>query len=177
MLYKGKFYSPLDVKKEVAKAIRIDLMGEIGAKWLYSDQIEFFKADQKTRDELQEMLDHEKEHLDYFTNLQAEKGVRPSPFYPFFKLFSHLIGLSYYLGKPYAMAVTEAIEDVIASHYEDQAEFFDSIDSKWAKKLAQLALEEKEHEDHAKEYTKFVPNLFKKLTKLGTKIMIKSAAL
>jgi 3-demethoxyubiquinol 3-hydroxylase len=176
MLYKGKFYSPLDIKKEFKKAIRIDLMGEVGAKWLYLDQIEFFKADEATREELQEMLDHEKEHLDYFTDLQTKNAIRPSPFYPLFRLSSKLIVLSYYLGKPYAMAVTEAVEDVIANHYEDQAGFFDSIDSKWAEKLAQLALEEKEHEDHAKEYTKFVPKIFKKLTKLGTKIMIKAAA-
>eukprot|EP01127_Copromyxa_protea_P018286 TRINITY_DN5715_c0_g2_i2.p1 TRINITY_DN5715_c0_g2~~TRINITY_DN5715_c0_g2_i2.p1 ORF type:complete len:132 (+),score=25.65 TRINITY_DN5715_c0_g2_i2:196-591(+) len=67
------------------------------------------------------MRDQEQHHLDTFSKLVSERRVRPTALSPLWNIGAYAMGMSTaLLGKEAAMACTEAVEDVISEHYNDQ---------------------------------------------------------
>jgi 3-demethoxyubiquinol 3-hydroxylase len=67
------------------------------------------------------MAVQEQRHLDYFSKLIAERGVRPSALHPLWHIAGFALGAATAaIGPEAAMACTAAIETEIDRHYSEQ---------------------------------------------------------
>ena len=104
----------------ISKIIRVNHAGEYGAKRIYEGQIAFTK-DPIAKAKIQEMLDGEKEHLNFFENEISQKNIRPTLFFPIWHIAGYGLGaITAIMGEKSAMACTHAVEEVIAEHYQKQ---------------------------------------------------------
>ena len=70
---------------------------------------------------LEEMAEHERAHLARFQALLPRYRARPSLLLPLWSAAGYALGAASALaGREAAYAVTEAVEDVISEHYNDQ---------------------------------------------------------
>ncbi|KAK7205596.1 catabolite repression protein CAT5 [Myxozyma melibiosi] len=106
----------------LARLIRVDQAGELGADLIYSGQHAVFK---RTRPDLEPLIAHmwdqEVYHHKTFDALQTTHRVRPSVFSPLWTVAAYGLGVgTAVMGKEAAMACTLAVETVIGGHYNDQ---------------------------------------------------------
>ncbi|KAK9383776.1 ubiquinone biosynthesis protein COQ7-domain-containing protein [Kockiozyma suomiensis] len=106
----------------LARLIRVDQAGELGADLIYSGQHAVFK---RTKPDLAPLIAHmweqEVHHHKTFNELQATHRVRPSVFSPLWNVAAYGLGVgTALLGKEAAMACTLAVETVIGGHYNNQ---------------------------------------------------------
>ena len=160
----------------IDQVIRVNHSGEYAAKRIYIGQMAVLKEhdDQKL---LKHMADQEEIHLDYFTKEMQNRKVRPSVFLPIWHVFGYALGAgSAMLGKNAAMVCTEAVEEVIDQHYQEQLK---QLDSKQEENLAgnieKFRQEELEHKHIAKNNMKdlnFGHRILYEAIKLGCKASI-----
>ncbi|KAJ3332099.1 ubiquinone biosynthesis monooxygenase Coq7 [Blyttiomyces sp. JEL0837] len=101
--------------------LRVDHAGELGADAIYRGQLAVLKSDAKVGSVIQHMWDQERKHLEVMNKLVSQNRVRPTALMPFWNVAGFALGFSTaLLGKEAAMACTEAVEDVINEHYNDQ---------------------------------------------------------
>jgi ubiquinone biosynthesis monooxygenase Coq7 len=117
------------MNKKIAEIIRVNQAGEYGAKCIYEGQIAALK---KFRDPDVEVIKHmyeqELEHLEYFNKELVDRKIRPTIMQPIWHFGSYALGyVSGKLGVKAAMACTEAVEEVIEKHYNDQISYLDKI--------------------------------------------------
>jgi ubiquinone biosynthesis monooxygenase Coq7 len=117
------------MNKKIAEIIRVNQAGEYGAKCIYEGQIAALK---KFRDPDVEVIKHmyeqELEHLEYFNKELVDRKIRPTIMQPIWHFGSYALGyVSGKLGVKAAMACTEAVEEVIEKHYNDQILYLDKI--------------------------------------------------
>ena len=111
----------------IEEILRVNQAGELGAVNIYKGQIDCANNNKcyssSDISKLIYMSQQEKEHLEYFNGKIMTHKVRPSALFNFWKVSGYCLGyISAKFGKRYAMACTEAIEDVIADHYQEQIE-------------------------------------------------------
>ncbi len=164
----------LNKKQTLEKIIRVNHAGEYGAKRIYQGQLAVLQ-DSDEQILLKHMAQQEEEHLAYFTKKMQENRIRPSLLMPFWHVIGYALGkASAMLDKSSAMVTTEAIEEVINNHYQEQLQN-PHVDQDMAKKIEQFRQEELEHHKIAKENTDTF-NLKHKIlyhfVKLGCKISI-----
>lgn len=107
----------------IKSSLRVNHAGEFGAKRIYEGQEYIFrmKQDSKNTQLIQEMKEHEKEHLEYFENKIRSQRIRPTIMTPIWSIGGFLLGAgSAILGPKVAMACTVAVEEVIQEHYQTQ---------------------------------------------------------
>lgn len=106
--------------------LRVDHAGEYGAVRIYRGQRAVFDAlpgKRRTADALRRMEEGERAHLETFDRLLAGHGARPTALSPLWNAAGFALGaVSALIGEKAAMAVTEAVEDVIEKHYAAQAD-------------------------------------------------------
>ena len=68
--------------QDIARFLRVDHAGELGAKRIYEGQIAVLK-NHPVAEEIQHMKEQEQVHLDTFENLLNDYEVRPSALTPF----------------------------------------------------------------------------------------------
>lgn len=157
--------------------IRVNYAGEYGAKRIYAGQLAVLK-EKEDQQLIKHMADQEEIHLEYFTKKMQELKVRPSAFMPIWHCLGYALGAgTAMLGKNSAMIATEAVEEVINEHYQEQLKD-PSITGELAENIEKFRQEELEHHDIAKiNMTEL--NLGHKLLyhfiKLGCKISINLA--
>ena len=174
-------YLPGDLKKDrlIDQMIRVDHAGEYGAKRIYAGQMAVLK-DPEDQELLQHMAEQEEVHLNYFTQEMQQRKVRPSVFLPMWHILGYAIGASTAaLGRNSAMICTEAVEEVIDKHYQEQLSQLDKKDeADLAKNIEKFREEEAEHREIAQANMQDL-NLGHKLLynaiKLGCKFSIKVA--
>lgn len=133
--------------KDLHKIIRVDHAGEYGAKMIYKGQIDFTR-NPETRAKIQEMLEHELEHLEYFEQAIKEKNIRPTIFSPLWHVAGYGLGaITALLGDKMAMACTAAVETVIEEHYENQITTL--ADGELKNSLSKFKADEAHHKDLA----------------------------
>ncbi|EFA76328.1 hypothetical protein PPL_10093 [Heterostelium album PN500] len=104
----------------IERIVRVDHAGEFGASRIYDGQLAVLK-NTAVGPLIKEMADQEKEHQAKFDQLIYEKRVRPTVLSPIWNVAGFGLGyVSAMMGKEAAMAVTVAVETVIAEHYNDQ---------------------------------------------------------
>ena len=111
-------------KKTLEEIIRVDHAGERGAIKIYEGQLlalKTIKKDRALKDKIEEMKEHEQEHLSYFEKEIHKRKIKPTYFLPLWDLMGVSLGFSTALmGKKAAMLCTASVEEVIDEHYKKQ---------------------------------------------------------
>mgnify|MGYP001808197955 FL=1 len=139
-------------EKIIEKIIRVDQAGEVGAQQIYKGQKLIFKILKNNKDfqEVSRMADEEKEHLDYFNNLANDRNIQPTKLAPIFEVGAFAMGIgSALLGRKAAYVCTEAVEEIIEDHYDNQIDQLDGVDEEIKKKIMKFKEDEIDHKNTA----------------------------
>ncbi len=117
----GRMPGDPTAEQMVETMIRVDHAGEYGAVRIYEGQLAVL-GDSASGEVIREMADQEREHLENFGRLIAQRRVRPTALTPLWHVAGFALGAATAaLGPRAAMACTQAVEEVIDEHYADQA--------------------------------------------------------
>jgi len=106
----------------VERMLRVNHAGEYGAVRIYQGQLAVL-GERGAGPVIRHMLEQEKEHLETFDELVADRRVRPTAMLPFWHLAGFALGAgTALLGEKAAMACTVAVEEVIDEHYASQVD-------------------------------------------------------
>lgn len=134
----------LDQEKE--RMVRVDHAGEFGAVRIYAGQRAILGDNHPKAGLLQHMHEQEKVHLDRFNKIVTERNVRPTIMTPFWDIAGFALGATTALmGEKAAMACTQAVEEVIDEHYEEQRQALKGKDPELEDVIEQFQAEEVEH--------------------------------
>ena len=166
-------------KKKLEEFIRVDHAGERGAIKIYEGQLlalKTFKKDPELLKLVEEMIEHEQEHSDFFENEIRERNIKPTKFLPLWDLLGVGLGFgSTILGKKAAMLCTASVEEVIDKHYQSQIDQLQDDEKKLREKIKKFRADELEHKDIAYEQgatKKGLYSVMDKIIKTGSKIAI-----
>jgi len=166
-------------KKILEEIIRVDHAGERGAIKIYEGQLlalKTIKQDEKLKKIIEEMRDHEKEHLEFFENEIQKRKIKPTYLLPLWDLMGISLGFgTVLLGKKAAMLCTASVEEVIENHYENQIKKILDDENNLKTKIKKFKDDEVNHKNIAYENgasnTGFY-SLMNKVIKTGSKIAI-----
>lgn len=133
--------------------IRVDHAGEYGAVQIYRGQLAVFRKSE-AKDHvarlIEEMEAGEREHLQTFDRLIAERGVRPTIMAPLWRVAGFGLGaVTAMMGENAAHACTEAVEEVIEEHYGRQSAALRGVDSELKDVIDRFREDEIAHKDAA----------------------------
>ena len=166
-------------KKILEEIIRVDHAGERGAINIYEGQLLALKTiieDSALRDKIEEMKEHEKEHLEYFEKEIQKRKIKPTYLLPLWDIMGVTLGIvTAMLGKRAAMLCTASVEEVIENHYQNQLKKLgeDEIDLKT--KIEKFKGDEINHKNIAYESgatNKGFYSIMDKIIKTGSRIAI-----
>ncbi len=133
----------------VESMIRVNQAGEYGAMRIYAGQLAVLRHG-AAAEKIKEMAAQEREHLDAFNKLAAERRVRPTALEPLWHLAGFALGAATALmGEKAAMACTVAVEEVIEEHYADQAAQLGQDEAPLRETIEKFRADELEHRDTA----------------------------
>ena len=136
-----------DRRSLLARMIRVDHAGEYGAARIYAGQLAVL-GETDAAPILQHMKDQEQVHLDTFSALVAERGIRPTALLPLWHVAGFVLGAgTALLGRRAAMACTVAVEEVIDEHYAEQAAALGEDERPLRETIERFRREEIEHRD------------------------------
>jgi ubiquinone biosynthesis monooxygenase Coq7 len=119
-------------ERMLEEMIRVDHAGEFAAVQIYAGQRAVFdRIEGKAHAAriIADMEAGEQEHLDTFDRLIAERGVRPTVMAPVWRVAAFGLGaVTALMGEKAAYACTEAVEEVIETHYARQSAGLAGVD-------------------------------------------------
>jgi ubiquinone biosynthesis monooxygenase Coq7 len=143
----------MNAKEEIIeKIVRVDQAGEVGAQRIYEGQKLVFKFLKNKSDlnQVSKMAKEEKEHLEYFDNIAQERGIKRTKLAPLFDAGAFMMGVgSALLGQKAAYVCTEAVEEVIEEHYQNQIDQLEGVDNEIREKLKKFKEDEINHKKTA----------------------------
>ena len=137
-------------EKIIERIVRVDQAGEVGAQRIYSGQKMIFNLlnNKKEYKAFSKMAQEEQEHLDYFNDLASKKNIKSTKLAPIFDIGAYLIGVGTALmGPKAAYACTEAVEEVIEGHYQNQIDQLEGVDKEVQLKLKKFQADEANHKN------------------------------
>ena len=142
-------------QKKIDEIIRVDHAGERGAVKIYEGQLlalNTFVKDENLKKTIEDMIEHEKEHCEFFENEIKKRNIKPTKFLPLWDLLGLGLGFgSTILGNKAAMLCTASVEEVIDEHYLNQIKQLDNSEPKLKKKIIKFREDELSHKDIAYE--------------------------
>ena len=110
------------LEEDIERMVRVDHAGEFGAVCAYMPgNVLCWVTITPKRGLLRHMHEQEKVHLDRFNKIINERDVRPTALAPIWNVAGFALGAATALmGEKAAMACTQAVEEVIDDHYEEQ---------------------------------------------------------
>ena len=166
-------------KKTLEEIIRVDHAGERGAIKIYEGQLlalKTIKQDNDLKDKIEEMKEHEKEHLEYFEKEIQKRKIKPTYLLPLWDLMGVSLGFgTALLGKKAAMLCTASVEEVIESHYENQLKKLGSDEKDLKAKIEKFKNDEVDHKNTAYDTgvsKSGIYSVMDKLIRTGSKIAI-----
>ena len=142
-------------KKTIDEIIRVDHAGERGAIKIYEGQLlalKTIKKDNVLKDKIEEMKEHEQEHLDYFEKEIQKRKIKPTYFLPLWDIMGVTLGFgTAILGKKAAMLCTASVEEVIEEHYENQLKKLGNDEMELKSKIEKFKGDEVNHKNIAYE--------------------------
>ena len=166
-------------KKTLEEIIRVDHAGERGAIKIYEGQLlalKTIKQDEVLKDAIEEMKNHEKQHLEYFENQIQKRKIKPTYFLPLWDLMGITLGFgTALLGKKAAMLCTASVEEVIEDHYQNQLKKLGNDEMELKAKIEKFKNDEINHKNIAYEYgasNKGIYSIMDKIIKTSSKIAI-----
>ena len=167
-------------KKKIEEFIRVDHAGERGAIKIYEGQLlalNTFVKDNSLKKIVEEMKNHEKEHLNYFENEIKKRNIEPTKLLPLWDLLGVTLGFgSTIMGKKAAMLCTASVEEVIDNHYQNQIKQLENDEKKLKDKIIKFREDELHHkniayEEGAKKNGFY--SILDKIIKTGSKLAIR----
>jgi len=166
-------------KKILEEIIRVDHAGERGAIKIYEGQLlalKSIKLDERLKDIIEEMKDHEKEHLEYFEKEIQKRNMKPTYLLPLWDLMGISLGFgTVLLGKKAAMLCTASVEEVIENHYENQLSKIGEDEKDLREKIKKFKGDEVNHKNIAYQSGATKNGLYSimdKMIRTGSKIAI-----
>ena len=166
-------------KKKLEEFIRVDHAGERGAIKIYEGQLLALNTlyrDDKLKETVEEMREHEREHCEYFESEIKKRNIRPTKFLPLWDLLG--VGLGFgttLLGKKAAMLCTASVEEVIDEHYQNQINQLEEDEKILKEKIIKFREDELHHKNIAYEKGASKDGLYSvldKIIKTGSRIAI-----
>jgi ubiquinone biosynthesis monooxygenase Coq7 len=137
----------LTEQADIARMIRVDHAGEFGASRIYAGQLAVLGRGDKG-DLLRHMKAQEQVHLESFSNMIADRRVRPTALLPIWNIAGFALGaITAAMGEKAAMACTVAVEESIDQHYREQIERLGEDEQPLRDTIEKFRLEEVEHRD------------------------------
>ena len=140
-------------KNILEEIIRVDHAGERGAIKIYEGQLlalQTIKQDDFLKKKIEEMKEHEKEHLDYFEKQIQERNIKPTYLLPLWDVMGVALGFgTAMLGKNAAMLCTASVEEVIEDHYQSQIEKLGDDEKDLKEKIKKFKNDETDHKNLA----------------------------
>ena len=166
-------------QKTLEEIIRFDHAGERGAIKIYEGQLLALKTivqDNELKDKIEEMKEHEKEHLEYFEKEIQKRSIKPTHLLPLWDLMGITLGFgTAILGKKAAMLCTASVEEVIEDHYQNQIKKIGNDEMELKAKIEKFKSDEIEHKNIAYESgatNKGLYSLMDKVIRTGSRIAI-----
>ena len=166
-------------KKILEEIIRVDHAGERGAIKIYEGQLlalNTIKQDQNLKNTIEEMKEHEREHLEFFEREIQKRKIKPTYLLPLWDLMGITLGFgTAVLGKKAAMLCTASVEEVIENHYQNQLEKLGNDEKELKNKIEKFKGDEVNHKNIAYDAgatNKGVYSIMDKIIRTGSKIAI-----
>tara|TARA_B100000029_G_scaffold64502_1_gene57730 strand:- start:3413 stop:3946 length:534 start_codon:yes stop_codon:yes gene_type:complete len=166
-------------KKVLEEIIRVDHAGERGAIKIYEGQLlalKTIKQDESLKNKIEEMKEHEKEHLEYFENEIQKRKIKPTSLLPLWDVMGVTLGFgTALLGKKAAMLCTASVEEVIEDHYKNQLKKIGNDEMILKAKIEKFMADETNHKNIAYDSgatNKGVYSLMDKIIRTGSRIAI-----
>ena len=141
--------------KTLEENIRVDHAGERGAIKIYEGQLlalKTIKKDENLKNIVEEMREHEKEHLDYFEKEIQKRKIKPTYMLPLWDVMGVALGFgTALLGKKATMLCTASVEEVIENHYENQLKKIGNDEKDLKAKIEKFRSDEINHKNIAYE--------------------------
>tara|TARA_B110000438_G_scaffold243482_1_gene243510 strand:+ start:36 stop:569 length:534 start_codon:yes stop_codon:yes gene_type:complete len=142
-------------QKTLEEIIRVDHAGERGAIKIYEGQLlalKTIKQDENLKNIIEEMKEHEKEHLEYFEKEIQKRKIKPTYMLPLWDIMGVALGFgTALLGKKATMLCTASVEEVIEKHYENQLKKIGSDEKELKDKIEKFKSDEINHKNIAYE--------------------------
>ena len=165
--------------KILEEIIRVDHAGERGAIKIYEGQLlalKTIKQDNNLKDKIEEMKEHEKEHLEYFEKEIQKRKIKPTYLLPLWDVMGVALGFgTVLLGKKAAMLCTASVEEVIEDHYQNQLKKLGNDEMDLKTKIEKFKGEEMKHKNMAYESgatNKGLYSIMDKVIRAGSRIAI-----
>jgi|TARA_B100000749_G_scaffold104125_1_gene79497 ubiquinone biosynthesis monooxygenase Coq7 len=140
-------------QKILEEIIRVDHAGERGAIKIYEGQLlalNTIKQNEKLKTIIEEMKEHEKEHLEYFEKEIQKRKMKPTYLLPLWDLIGVSLGFgTVLLGTKAAMLCTASVEEVIEDHYQDQLKKIGNDEKELKAKIEKFKRDEINHKNIA----------------------------
>jgi ubiquinone biosynthesis monooxygenase Coq7 len=108
------------------------------------------KQDETLLNIIEEMREHEKEHLEYFEKEIQKRKIKPTYLLPLWDLMGVTLGFcTVLLGKKAAMLCTASVEEVIDNHYKNQIYKLKEDEKNLKEKIIKFREDELHHKDIA----------------------------
>ena len=134
------------LEQDIERMVRVDHAGEFGAVRIYAGQRAVLGDSHPKAGLLRHMHEQEKVHLDRFNQIVNERNVRPTVMAPIWDVAGFALGAATALmGEKAAMACTQAVEEVIDEHYEEQRQKLKGKDPELEQVIKDFQAEEVEH--------------------------------
>jgi len=166
-------------KKTLEEIIRVDHAGERGAIKIYEGQLlalKTIKQDETLKNIIEEMKEHEKEHLEYFEVEIQKRSIKPTYFLPLWDVMGIALGFgTAMLGKKAAMLCTASVEEVIENHYQNQLQKLGDDEKDLKCKIEKFKSDETNHKNIAYESgatNKGIYSIMDKIIRTSSKIAI-----
>ena len=166
-------------QKILEEIIRVDHAGERGAIKIYEGQLlalKTIKQDENLKNKIEEMKEHEKEHLKYFEQEIQKRKIKPTYFLPLWDIMGVALGFgTALLGKKTAMLCTASVEEVIENHYQNQIQKLGDDEKDLKEKIKKFKSDEVNHKNIAYESgatNKGVYSIIDKVIRTGSRIAI-----
>ena len=142
-------------QKTLEEIIRVDHAGERGAIKIYEGQLlalKTLKQDEGLKEIIEEMKEHEKEHLEFFEKEIQKRKIKPTYLLPLWDLMGVALGFgTALLGKKAAMLCTASVEEVIEDHYQNQLKKLGNDEKNLKAKIEKFKSDEIDHKNIAYE--------------------------
>lgn len=137
-------------RAETDAMIRVNHAGEYGAARIYAGQLAVLGDRHPAARAIRHMAAQEQRHLDHFSALIAQRGVRPTLLHPLWHVAGYALGVATAaIGPEAAMACTVAVETEIDRHYGQQRAALGNDEPELSAAIADFQAEEVEHKQTA----------------------------
>ena len=166
-------------KNKIEEFIRVDHAGERGAIKIYEGQLLALNTlvkNENLKKMIEEMKNHEKEHLDFFSKEIKKRKIKPTKLMPLWDLLGVGLGFSsVIMGKKATMLCTASVEEVIDEHYQNQINEINNDEKNLKEKIKKFRNDEIHHKNIAYDNGATKEGffyLFDKIIKTGSKFAI-----